>query len=115
MARIRAIVVVIGMATRTSIRGIGVIAVVAGHAVVSDGYVRPGKRIMRIVIKCRRRPGILSVAKRTIGWKLVHLVIGGGGEVVLVSVAAGTGSWRIVIVAMMARCAIIGNRGVGSV
>ena len=50
--------VVIGCVTaRAGVRGIGIIAVVTGVAIIGNGGVRTVQRVKTVVVEGRRRPG----------------------------------------------------------
>ena len=86
-----------------------------GHAVVGNGDVRPGERVVDVVIESRWRPGVFRVAGQAIGWKLVHLMIGAGCQVIFVGMAACASIGGIVVVAVVASRAIAHQGCVGAI
>ena len=102
------------MATRAGIGRVGVIAVVAGVAVIGDGRVRAGQRVNAVVIKRRRYPSRLAVTNSAVGGELLGGVIGIGRLVVVVGVATRTGVGRVVVVAVVAGGAVVGDGRVGA-
>ncbi len=109
MVRVQALVVIRRMAARTGVRGIGVIAVVAGDTVIRDRHVRSSEGIDCLVIKRRRRPGCFRVASRAIGRELIGGVVGVCGLVELRRMATGAGVRRIVVITVVAGCAIVSD------
>ena len=103
------------MTTLASIRGVGVIALVTGIAVVCDGYVCTCERINGIVVKGGRYPGRFIMANGTVGRKLSCFVIRIGGCVVIGLVATRTGIGGIVVIPVMAHGTVVGNSGMGAI
>ena len=73
------------------------------------------REILCIVVEGGRRPGRLTVTTGAIGRKLCRNMVRIGRVVIVIGVTTRTGIGRIVVVAVMARCAIIGNPCMGSV
>lgn len=65
--------------------------------------------ILTVVIKSRRRPGGLIVARRAICRELGSRVIGVGRLVIIRCMATRAGIWRVGVIALVAGSAIIGN------
>lgn len=115
MARVGAGIVIRLVAARTRIRGIGIIAVVAGIAIVRNRNMRSGKRINGAVVERRWRPGTFAVTTFTAGRKLIRRMVGVKGCGIIGLVAAHTGIGRIVVIPVVASCTIIGNRSMGAI
>ena len=108
-------VVISLVATHTGIRRVGIVA--ADMAVGAVGYagVRTGERPDGIVIESRRRPCIFIVALGAIGGELVVYVVGVGRGIEIGLVTAGTGIGGVVVIAVVAGRAVIGNGSVRTV
>ena len=115
MAGVRTAVIIGLMATHASIRGIGIIAVVAGLAIVGDWNMRSGERIDGAVVKRGRCPGAFAVTTLTIGWKLAGSVIGVSRCGIIGLVATHTGIGRIGVIAIVTSRTVVGNRSVRSI
>ena len=112
MAGVRTAVIIGLMATHASIRGIGIIAVVAGLAIVGDWNMRSGERVNDAVVKCGRNPRAFTVAAFTARGKLDSNVIWIGRSIVVGLVATHTGIRRIGVIAIVTSRAVIRNRSV---
>ena len=115
VVRIGCLVVIVGMAPGAVVRSIGVISVVTCRAVRSNSRVRTRERVVRIVIKGGGGPGCLRMTRCTVGWKLLHGMVGLLGLVVVVRVTTRTGVGRGVVVAVVAGGTIVGYGGVSPV
>ena len=67
------------------------------------------RKILIIMVKSCRHPAIYTMAGHTICWKSRCNVVGVIGRVVIAQVAAYASAWCIVVVAVVASRAIIGN------
>ena len=103
-------IVIAQVATHAGVWRIGIIALVAGVAVVGNRNMRPVERIKRIVVKSRRRPVAFCMAIRAGGRELGSEVVGVGCSIVVSLVAACTRIRRVGVIAVVACCTIIGNR-----
>lgn len=103
--------IIFGMTTRTGVRRIGIITLMAGITIISDWNMRSGKRIEAIVIKSGWCPGILSVAAFAIGWELRGRVVWIVGLVIICRVTADTSVWCIGVVSLMTSITIVLNSG----
>ena len=115
VVRIGTLVVVRRVATRASIRCVGVIPVVADITVTRNGSMRTCQRIKTIVIKSRGHPRSLTVASGAVRRKLLGGVIRVSCLVVIRRVAACAGIWRIGVVPVVTGGAIIRNQSMHSV
>jgi hypothetical protein len=111
VVRVGRLVVVVCVAAETRIRGVIVVAVVAGRTIVGDGGVRP---IQHIVIAVdgegSRVPfGLGGVARCAIRRNAQSHMVRIGRLVVVVDVAALAGIGRIVVIAVVAGGTIICN------
>lgn len=113
--RVGALVIIGRMTTIAGIRGIVVIAVVTGVAIIRNRNMCSCKRINDIVIESRRHPGCFVVASRTVGGELRCRVVGIRGIVIIGGVAAVAGVGRVVIIPVVAGGAVIRNGGVRAV
>lgn len=104
--RIYCLIVIVGMASRTRCRWIVVIALVT--VIATHARMCPHDRIER-VIEGGGNPGCLIVTFRTIGRKLLCNVIRIGCLRVIVVMTTIAGIRRIVIVAVVTCCAVVGN------
>lgn len=102
-------IIIRGMTTRTSVRGIVVISMVTGVTIVGNGNMGPGEWINRIVIKDRRRPGCFTMTGSTIRRELLRYMVWIQGSIVIRLVATYAGVGRVVIIPVMTGSAIIGN------
>ncbi len=93
----------------TSVWGIDIVALVAGVAVVGNRDMSTGERIKSIVVKRGRNPGIFRMAVSAGGRELGGCVIGVDRRIVIRLVAPRTSIGRIVIIAVVAGRAIIGD------
>ena len=100
------------MATRARAWSSGIIAVVAGFAIVGDWNMGAGEWVNRTMVKSRRRPGAFAMAAFAGGWELVGGVIGVGRRIEIAQVATNAGVWGIGIVAIVTGVAVVGNRNV---
>ena len=109
MVGIRAGVEICLVTAGTGVGCSGIISVVAGIAVIGNGNMAAGKRIYGAMVKSRRCPGRFGMAGSAIGRELrCGVVRFGRGDVVgVVATVAGIG--RVVVVAVVAGCAIICN------
>jgi hypothetical protein len=71
--------------------------------------------ILPIVVKGGRLPGIFAVAARTIGGKLKLCVVRIGCVNKIVSMAPGTVVRRIVVIAIVTNCTIVGDGGMRTI
>ena len=102
--------VVIGrMAAGAGIRCVVVVAVVANIAVVRDGGVRSGQRVKTIVVHGRRHPCRFAVAGGAVRRELLCNVVWIGRLVVVGRMATCTGIRRVVVVAVVAGGAFVGD------
>ena len=115
MFRVQTRVVVWQMASIAGIRGIIVIALVAGITIVGYRNMRSGKRINGIVVKRRGYPGRFAVALRTIDGKLLGNVIGRSSLHIIIIMASITSIWRVIIIPVVTHRAIICNGSVGPI
>ena len=98
-----------------TVAGVGcsrVVAVVACVTVAGDGCVCAGDRPNGVVVEGRRRPRILAVAGRAGSRELRSGVVRIGRSCIICRVAAVAGIRRVVVIAVVADCTVIGNRGV---
>ena len=109
MVRIGGLVVIRRMTARTSIRRVGIVAVMAGVAILGNRGVRAIQRIKTIVVECRRHPGSLIVAALAIGREFRRRVVRIGRLVVIRRMTARTGVRRVGVIAFMAGGALVGN------
>lgn len=108
MVRVDRFVKICGMAPRTSIGGNFIIAMVAGSTIFCYGYMRSGKRIKGIVVKCRWRPGCFCMTTCAIRRKLIRGMIRICRLVKIQHVTGSASVWRIVVIAVMADSAVVG-------
>lgn len=111
MVGVVALVVVISMAGITSVRGIVVIALVAGKAVVFNRQVSAGHWEVLVVVESSGYPCSQRMAAFAIKWELSVNVIGDSGGVVIIDMAPVAGIRGIIVIAVMAVVAITGNSG----
>lgn len=102
-------IVIAQMAAHAGIRGIGVIAVVAGIAVVGNRDMRPVERIECTVVKRGRRPVAFRMTIRTGGGELGSNVVRIGRRSVVCLMAPCAGIERVVVIAVVASRTIVGN------
>lgn len=108
--------IVIGLvAPIAGVRRICIVTIMANITIVRNSKVGTGKWIDGAVIECRRHPGRLRMADRTIGWELLGLVIGVGRLVIIREVATNTSGWRIIVIAVVAGDAVVGNGSVRAI
>ena len=103
---------VIGVvATVTSVRRTVIITVVAYRTIIANGRVRPVQRVIIVVNReCRRLPARgRRVAHGAIRRDGKRYVVGIGARIVIRRVTTGTSVGRVVIIALVACVAIIGN------
>ena len=114
MVRIRRLVEIGQVAAYTSVRGIAVVAVVAGGTVIGNGRVRTIERIVVVVVgkSCRRPAGLGGVAARTVVAEAQRHVVGVAGLVKISRMAACTGIRRVVVVPVVTGSTLVGNNGV---
>ena len=112
VVRIGGLAKICSMTTRTGIGRIRIIPMVTGIAIICDGYMRPGERINRIVIKAGRRPGRFAVAGSTIGWELGRNVAWIGSSIVIRGVTPCTSIRCTVVIPVVADSTVIGNHRV---
>ena len=113
---ISALIVVSIMATCAGIGSIGVIsAQMAGRAIICHRQVSPREGEESPVVEGGRGPGVLRMAGGAVRRELMCSMVRIGGRVVIGSVAPATGIGRVVVVAVMAGRAIIGNGCVGAI
>ncbi len=103
------------VATRASIRRIGVVPVVAGITVICNGNMCASERINGVVVKGRRRPGRFIVAKNTIGRELRGSVVWVRSGLIIRRMAAVAGVRGVVKIPVVAKIAIIGNGGMRTI
>lgn len=104
--RVQTCIVIWRMTAFTSIRCVGVIALVACIAIVRNGCMCSGKRINCIVVKVGWRPGNFTVANRAIGWKLRRRMVRIAGRVVIRGMTSCTSIGRVGIIPLVAGIAI---------
>ncbi len=109
VARVGCLSIVCGMTGFAGIGRVGIVAVMAGIAIIGDGLVCPCKRINDIMVESGWCPGRLGVAGSTIGWELRSLVIGVGGGIIFCRMTPGAGIGRVVVIPIMAGSTILGN------
>ena len=104
------------MASETGVWRVIVIAIVAGGAIIRNGYVRSIEYIIVIVDReGRRRPtGIRSMAHRTIRRNIDRLVIRIYRLVVISCMATYASVWRVVVISLVTGIAIVSNGDVRS-
>lgn len=95
--------------TDAGVWGIDIVALVAGVAIVGNRDMSTSERIKCIVVKRRRNPGIFRMAICTGGRELSGCVVRVDRRIVVRLVAACTRIRRIVVIAVVTRCAIIGD------
>ena len=83
VVRVGTAIVIRGMTTCTRIGCIGVVPVVAGIAIIGNGYVRSCKWIYRIMVKRGWSPGRFRVTSSTIGRELRSCMIRIGRAIVV--------------------------------
>ena len=93
----------------------GVIAVVAGVAIICNRNVRTRKRIHRIVVERRRCPGGLAVAGRAGSREMRGCVVRIGGSRIIGRMTAVAGVRRIGVVAVVAGRTVAGNTGMRAI
>ena len=102
---------ILGMAARAGVGRIGIIPTnVTGRAIIGNQRVAAREREEIVVVETRRRPGTFAVATLTIGRELRRLVVGVGGGVEVGQMAAHTSIRRVVVIAVVASRAVVGNR-----
>ena len=114
VAGVAAVVIVCLVAAVTGVWCIVVRAVVAGHAVICNGHMRPCEREEIIVVEAGRTPGLRIVAGGTVGGELRRGVIRVGGCVVIAFMAAKAIIGRVVVIAVVASHTVVGYIGVGT-
>lgn len=96
------------MATIAGVRRVRVIpADVAFRTLVFNRDMRSGYRPELVVVKIRWHPSRLRVAILASRGEVRRLVVGVGCAVVIRLVAAHAAIWRIVVIAVVASCAIV--------
>ena len=109
MVRIAGLEIIVVMAAIAGIRRADVVALVAGVTVIGNLRVRSSNGINGIVVKHRRRPGRFRVAGGTIRRQLSGYVIGVRRRVVIIGMTAVTSIRRVVVIAVVAGSAVIGD------
>ncbi len=112
MVRVGTGIVIGRMTTCAGVGGVGIVAVVAGVAITGNGYVCACKRIDRVVVEGRRRPGSLAMAIGATGRELRCRVVRVGRSSVVRRVASVAGIGCIVVIAVVASRTVTGNGGV---
>lgn len=107
--------IVLCVAPVAGVRGVVVIAVVAGHAVVFNGLVGSGQRVVGVVVERGRCPCTFGVTASTVGRELGGLVVRIRGLVIIIDMAAGASIGRIVVIAVVASCTIVGDSGMSAI
>jgi len=111
VVRIRCLVVILGMATGAGVGGIIKIAIMTSSTIILNDSMCPIQRVELIVIKRRRYPGRFRMAAFAVNGELRRLVIRIGRLVVICSVTPEAGVGCIIVIAVVAACAIVGNGG----
>lgn len=97
------------VASIAGIRGAVIEPVVAGITIIGNGRMRPGKRINDVVVKSRRCPGSLGMAKLAFNRELRGKVVRARGCIVFRIMASIASIGRVVIIAIVTSSTIIGN------
>ena len=98
------------MATHTGIRGVVIISVVTGVAIIGYGYMSTREWIILIMIKARWYPGIFRVALSAIHWELLHYVVRIIGTLIIRRMTTYAGIGRVVVITIVTSCAVIRDR-----
>ena len=111
VVRISSSIVIRRVTALTCIRGVHIIAMVTGRAIVGNGHVSARKGINAAVVKGSWRPGCFCMANDAICGELRLLVVGIGHLIVIISMTAKAGLRGIGIIAVVTGVAIVGNDG----
>ena len=103
------------VATDAGIWGIIIVSVMAGIAIVGNGSVGTVQGIKTVVVEGRRYPGRFAVAAGAVCGQLLRDVVGVGRLVVIADMASRAGIRGVIIIPVMAGCAVIGNGGMRAV
>ena len=97
------------VATRTGVRGVVIVPVMTGCAVVGDQRMASCQGIKIIVVESRGRPGRLRMTTRTVGRELSRFMVRIYRLVKIRQVTTHTGRGRIIVITVVTGRTVIGN------
>lgn len=102
MVGIGGIVVIVGVATRTGVGCVVIVAVVTLGAIIGDTGMSPVQRVVAVVVRKRGRfPGCIGMAGGTIGGNIEGNVVRIGCLVIIICMAPRAGIGCIHVIAVV--------------